>query len=63
MSDIEFYESNVRKLGVDFYEFTERVSIILENENEFSDFNDNVKQSVLKQLQKEQLLRLTKKLL
>ena len=63
MSDIEFYELNVRNLGVDFYEFQERLAIFLENDEQSEDFHDNAKLVIFTNLQKEQLLRLTKKLL
>ena len=61
MSDIEFYELNVRNLGVDFYEFQERLAIFLENYVESADNYDEAKLMVLSQLKKEQLSKLANK--
>ena len=82
MTDLEFYEKYVRKLGVEFELFCEHMFIIIDNSIKFDaelfktdpgkefekpflfvDTGDKVKFQVLEQLQKEQLLRLTKKLL
>ena len=61
MSDEKFYELNVRKLGVDFYEFQERLAIFLENDVESADNYDEAKLIVLAQLKKEQLSKLANK--
>ena len=55
MQDIEFYEKNVRILGIDFYEFIERLAIKIEDE---PDANDKIKNQVLFELKNEQLARL-----
>ena len=61
MSDEKFYEQNVRILGVDFYEFQERLAIFLENDVESADNYDEAKLIVLAQLKKEQLSKLANK--
>ena len=61
MSDEKFYELNVRKLGVDFYEFQERLAIFLENDADSADNHDEAKLIVLAQLKKEQLSKLANK--
>lgn len=61
MSDEKFYELNVRILGVDFYEFQERLAIFLENDVESADNYDEAKLMVLSQLKKEQLAKLANK--
>ena len=82
MSDLEFYEKYVRKLGVEFDLFCEHMFIIIDNSIKFDaelfktdpkkefekpflfvDECDKIKYQVLAHIQKEQLLRLTKKLL
>lgn len=82
MTDLEFYEKYVRKLGVEFDCFCEHMFIIIDNSIKFDaelfkidpkkefekpflfvDVDDKIKFQVLEQLQREQLLRLTKKLL
>lgn len=68
MSDIKFYELNVRILGIDFYEFCERFGIICDNYTDFDIKNDEktdfIKKITADMLKKEQLNRLgAKKLL
>ena len=58
MSDLEFYELNVEQLGVDFYDFQERLSIFLENRENFIDSDDYAKSVIFTQLKNEQLARL-----
>lgn len=55
MQDIQFYEKNVRKLGIDFYEFIERLAIKIEDAQ---DFDDEAKDQVLAELKNEQLSKL-----
>lgn len=82
MTDLEFYEKYVSKLGVEFDLFCEHTFIIIDNSIKFDaelfrtdpkkefekpflfvDTDDKIKFQVLWHLQREQLLRLTKKLL
>jgi hypothetical protein len=58
MSDLEFYELHIRKLGIDFYEFQERLAIFLENRENFIDSNDNAKIVIFTQFKNEQLAKL-----
>lgn len=56
MTDTDFYENNVKKLGIDFYRFTERVSIMIIDGNLTQSDAQN---TALDGLKKEQLSKFT----
>lgn len=58
MSDIEFYELHIEQLGIEFYDFQERLAIFLEDRENFTDSDNNAKIVIFTQFKNEQLSKL-----